>query len=75
MNLAHEHLSERPPASGKPLNPLAKYAAEIIDPNSDPVIVAVAIRGKAVCDVAIPRDKFDPFVLLEMIHAHQGVLH
>ena len=55
-------------------NPLAKYAALVVDPATDPVIIAVAIRGKAMCDVAIPRDKFDPFVLLEMIHAHRGIL-
>lgn len=46
-----------------------QHRAFYVDPDSDQdnVIVAVAIRGLATCEIAIPRHKYDPFLVLEII--------
>ncbi len=43
--------------------------AFLTDCESDPnhVIVALAIRGIGTCEILIPRDKYDPFAVLEAI--------
>ncbi len=42
------------------------------DTDSDPdnVILAVAIRDKATCELLIPKAKYDPWLLLELIKRH-----
>jgi class 3 adenylate cyclase len=51
--------------------------AVIVDDESDPdrVIVAVAVRGLGTCDVCIARERFDPFLLLEIIGRFDGMRH
>ncbi|MBX3640650.1 MAG: hypothetical protein KF888_09070 [Nitrosomonas sp.] len=38
------------------------------DSDRDNVIVAVAIRGTATCEIEIPKNKYDPFLFLELIN-------
>jgi hypothetical protein len=41
-----------------------------IDP--DDVIVTLAIRGKGVCEVRIPKSRYDAFRLMEAIERYTG---
>ncbi len=45
--------------------PRAFYVDDQTDQHN--VIVAVAIRGAATCEIEIPRNKYDPFLVLEII--------
>jgi len=56
--------------------PRSRYAV-IADPESDPgaVILALAIRGVATCELRIPREKYDPFLLLELVERYGGTVH
>ncbi len=55
--------------------PGIKYAVLVDSPDADPVIVALGIRGHATCELRIPREKFDPFLLLDLIERHCGTVH
>jgi hypothetical protein len=55
--------------------PGIKYAVVVDSPDVDPVIVALGIRGQATCEIRIPREKFDPFLLLDLIERHGGTTH
>lgn len=50
-----------------------------VDDSSDPhnIIVCVAVRNpsKATCEMLIPRDKYNPWVLLELLMRHGQVTH
>lgn len=48
-------------------NPDVRYAIDVIDPNADPVIIAVGIRGVATFDIRLPQARYDPFALLKLI--------
>ncbi len=39
------------------------------------VLKALAIRGKATCEFQIPRDRYDGFLLLDLIERHGGTIH
>jgi len=56
--------------------PGTRYAA-LTDTEADPeaVILALAIRDVATCELRIPRQKYDPFLLLELIERHGGTIH
>ncbi len=56
--------------------PEARYAL-LTDTTADPeaVIVALAIRGRATCELHIPRDRYDPFLLLHLIERHGATVH
>ena len=56
--------------------PDIRYAV-LTDTQSDPeaVILALAIRGRATCELRIPRGKYDPFLLLELIERHGSTVH
>jgi hypothetical protein len=56
--------------------PAAGYAL-VTDLESDPeaVIVALAIRGRATCELRIPRDKYDGLLLLDLIERHCETMH
>lgn len=47
--------------------PGINYAVLVDNPDSDPVILALAIRGRATCELQIPRAKYDPWLLLDLI--------
>ena len=55
--------------------PGIKYAVVVDDPDTDPVILALAIRERATCELRIPRDKYDFFLLLDLIERHGGTIH
>ena len=55
--------------------PGIRYAVVVDNPDADPVIVALGIRGQATCELRIPREKFDPFLLLDLIERHCGTTH
>lgn len=48
-------------------NPETTYAYVVDDPDTDPVIVGFGIRDAATCELAIPKDRFDPFEFLMAI--------
>jgi len=52
--------------------PEASYAY-LTDDKSHPeyVILALAIRGVGTCELSIPRDRYDPFLLMEMLEKEQ----
>ena len=55
--------------------PGVRYAV-LTDTEADPeaVILALAIRGVATCELRIPRAKYDPFLLLDLIDRHGGTV-
>ena len=57
-------------------NPGGRYAL-VTDLESDPkaAILVLAIRGRATCEVWIPRDRYDGPVLIELIERHSGTVH
>lgn len=56
-------------------DPGLRYAAEVhIDATPDAVILTLAIRDKAACELHIPREKYDSFLLLELIERHSGTV-
>ena len=54
--------------------PGIKYAV-VTDTRADPVILALAIRGQATCELRIPRDKYDGFLLLDLLDRYGGTIH
>src|SRR5258708_1320993 len=52
-------------------NPSARYAL-VTDTEAEPeaVILALAIRGRATCELRIPREKYDGLLLLDLIERH-----
>ncbi len=54
----------------------SRYAV-LTDTEAEPeaVILALAIRNRATCELRIPRDKYDPFLLLDLIEKHGGTVH
>lgn len=61
--------------------PGIRYAVVVDNPDTDPVIVALGIRGAmpdgstVTCELRVPRAKFDPFLLLDLIGRHGGTVH
>lgn len=57
-------------------SPAARYAV-VTDTESDPdaVIVALAIRGRATCELLIPRNRYDGTLLLDLIERHGETVH
>ena len=52
--------------------PGTRYAVHIADTATDPVVVAVGIRGVATFEMAIPHMYYDGFTLLELIEKQSG---
>jgi hypothetical protein len=57
-------------------NPTITYAA-VTDATSDPeaVIVALAIRGRASCELLVPREKWDGMLFIDLLDKHFGTVH
>ena len=49
-----------------------RYAIELLDANTDPVIVSIGIRNVATFEMNIPQAYYDAFALLELIEKHTG---
>lgn len=43
--------------------------------DAEAVLLTLAIRGQATCEFRIPRDRYDPFLLLDLIERHGATLH
>lgn len=56
-------------------NPGIRYAIEVVDANTDPLIVSISIRNIATFEVNIPQAYYDGFALLELIEKHTGDEH
>jgi len=56
-------------------NPELRYAIEVENPDSDPVVITVGIRKIAVFELAIPHKYYDSFTLLELIESYTGEKH
>ena len=54
-------------------SPGIRYAIEVVDANTDPVIVS--IRNVATFEINIPQAYYDAFALLELIEKHTGDEH
>ncbi len=56
--------------------PGVQYAA-LTDTKADTeaVLLTLAIRGHATCELRIPRDKYDGVLLLDLIERHSGTVH
>jgi hypothetical protein len=52
--------------------PGRKYAVFVEDDTTDPVICAVAIRGVATFEMAIPHHSYNGMVLLELVEKHSA---
>jgi hypothetical protein len=57
-------------------SPAITYAA-VTDADSDPdaVIVALAIRGRATCELLVPRAKWDGMLFIDLLDKHCGTVH
>ncbi len=52
-------------------DPGLRYAVEAHDDaDPDAVILTVAIRGEAACELRIPKSRYDAFALLELLDKH-----
>lgn len=56
-------------------NPNIGRAVLVDDPDTDPVLLTLAIRAQATCELAIPAVKFDPFELLGVLDRHGAKVH
>lgn len=56
-------------------NPSIRYAIEVVDANTDPVIVSIGIRNVATFEMTIPQAYYDAFALLDLIEKHTGDKH
>ncbi len=56
--------------------PGVRYAV-LTDTEADPeaVLLTLAIRGRATCELRIPKAKYDPFLLLDLLERHGGTVH
>ncbi|MBI3987032.1 MAG: hypothetical protein HY343_08940 [Lentisphaerae bacterium] len=50
-------------------NPAKQYVFDVLDPDSDPVRVTVAVRGIGTCDLLIARSRWDPGKFMQLISA------
>ena len=55
--------------------PGIRFAVVVDNPDTDPVIVALAIRDVGTCELAIPAANYDAFALLAMIGRHGATVH
>lgn len=72
--LAHLAAEARRQAVLKMLDdaPGIRYAFTADDPDTDPVLAALAIRDVGTCELAIPQARYDGFALLSLIEQHAG---
>ena len=52
-----------------------RYGLVVDNPDTDPVIVALAIRDVGRCELAIPAAHYDAFALLALIERHGATVH
>ena len=52
--------------------PNTRRAVLVDNVDTDPVLLTLAIRGQATCELAIPGARFDAFGLLDLLNRHGG---
>ena len=61
------------------IDPNVRYALVTTDPDTDPVLLTVYIRSTnqsiVTCDLLIPKAKYDPILLEELLKKHGGKIH
>lgn len=61
------------------IDPNVRYALVTTDPDTDPVLLTVYIRSTnqsiVTCDLLIPKAKYDPILLEELLKKHGGTIH
>src|SRR5262245_58772593 len=56
-------------------NRTARYAFQTeLEADPEAVLLTFAIRGKATCELRIPRAKYDGFLLLDLVRRHSGTV-
>lgn len=57
-------------------DPKARYAV-LTDTEADPegVLLTLAIRDRATCELRIPREKWDGVLFLDLLERHGGMVH
>ncbi len=55
-------------------HPDIRTAVEVVGPDADPVLMAIAVRGAGFVCMKTPREHYDGFQLLELLHRwnHKG---
>jgi hypothetical protein len=56
-------------------NPGVRYAIEVPDAHTDPVIISIAIRSAATFEMNVPQAYYNAFALLELIEKYTGDEH
>ena len=57
-------------------NPEVRYAIKTDDKCIPHVVLlTLAVRGRATCELYIPQEKYDPFLLLSLIDRHGSTVH
>ena len=56
-------------------DPSIRYAIDVVDANTDPVVVSIGIRHVATFEMNIPQAYYNAFALLELIEEHTGDEH
>lgn len=56
-------------------NPGTRYAIDVVDANTDPVIVSIGVRNVATFEMTIPQAYYDAFALLQLIEERTGDEH
>ena len=56
-------------------NPRVRYSIEVLDANTDPVIVSIGIRNVAAFEMKLPQAYYDAFALLQLLEKHTGDEH
>ena len=61
------------------IDPNVRYALVTPNPDTDPVLLTVYIRSTnqsiVTCDLLIPKAKYDPILLEELLKKHGGTIH
>jgi len=57
-------------------NPAARYAVLAHDDHdSDAVLLTLAIRDRVTCELRIPKNRYDPILLLDLIERYGSTVH
>ncbi|MCP5187029.1 MAG: hypothetical protein H6991_04625 [Pseudomonadales bacterium] len=55
-------------------NPDFRYVIEVMDPDTDPVIISIGIRGLATFEIKVPQARYNPFALLQLLEQYPSWL-
>lgn len=55
--------------------PGIRYAVVVDNLDTDPVILALAVRGVATFELHVPKSRWDQFLFLDAVERHGGTIH